>query len=45
MLAGVLTHAILVLVFYVWLDFGFKGIMLATGLMFFVRFLVNFGLV
>ena len=45
MLAGTSTHAILVLILFVWLDCGFKGIMVATGLMFFVRFLVNFSLV
>ena len=45
MLAGTSTHAILVLILFVWLDCGFKGIMVATGLMFFVRFLVNYWMV
>jgi len=44
-LAGTLTHAILILVLFVWLDAGFKGIMVATGFAFFVRFLCNFSLV
>lgn len=44
-IVGTLTHAILIIVLYFWLDAGFKGMMLATGIGFFVRFLVNFSLV
>ena len=35
----------MVLIFYVWLDMGYKGVIMATSFMFFARFLVNFCLV
>ena len=37
-----LSHAIMILIFYSWLDLGYKGVIMATGVMFFFRFLVNF---
>ena len=45
MLASTLVHALLIVVLYVWLGWGFEGIMLATGVMFFVRFCVSYCLV
>ena len=42
---GTICHAIMIGIFYFSLEMGFKGVILATGLMFFVRFLVNFSLV
>lgn len=42
---GTVCHAIMICTFYIWLDMGYKGVMLATGLMFFIRFLCNFALV
>lgn len=41
-LTGTITHSIMILIFYVWLDMGYKGVMLSTGLMFIFRFAVNF---
>ncbi len=35
----------MILIFYVWLDLGYKGVMLATGIMFVFRFLVNYLLI
>ena len=45
MLAGTIAHGLLILILFVWLDAGFHGIMMATGLMFLVRFIVVFSLV
>lgn len=45
MLAGTVSHSLMILIFYVWLDMGYKGVILATGFMFFFRFLVNFSMV
>ena len=45
MLAGTISHGLLVLILFVWLDAGFYGIVLATGLQFLVRFIVVFCLV
>ena len=42
MLAGCGSHAIMILIFYSWLDLGYKGVIMATGVMFFFRFLVNY---
>ena len=39
------SHVIMICIFNLWLDMGYQGVILATGLMFFVRFAVNFGLV
>ena len=44
-ICGTLGHALLVCVTYIWLDMGFQGIIISTGIMFFLRFLVTFSLV
>ncbi len=44
-LSGTVSHAIMILIFYVWLDLGYKGVMLATGFMFVFRFLANYLLI
>ena len=45
MIVGTVSHASMICVFYFWLDMGFEGVILATGLMFMCRFLVNYSLV
>lgn len=45
MIVGTVSHAIMVCIFYLWLDMGFRGIVLATGLMFICRASVNVGMV
>ena len=39
---GTVSHSLMILIFFVWLDLGYKGVMLATGLMFIFRFMANF---
>jgi Na+-driven multidrug efflux pump len=45
MISGTIAHAIMICIFYLWLDMGYRGVILATGLMFFVRACVNISLV
>ena len=45
MIVGTIGHATMVSIFYFGLDMGFQGIVLATGLMFILRFLSNYALV
>ena len=44
-LAGTISHIVMVYIFCAKLHMGYKGVVIATGLMFLVRFLVNFALV
>lgn len=44
-LFGAIFHGIFIGLFYYWFDMGFKGVVLATGIMFFVRFAVVYLLV
>jgi len=45
MLAGTVSHGIMILIFYVWLDMGYQGVIWATGVMFLFRFSGNYFMV
>ena len=45
MLAGTVSHSIMICIFYLWLDLGYKGVILATGFMFLFRFSGNYFMV
>ena len=45
MITGTLVHALMVCILYFWLDWGYEGVLLATGFMFVARAAVNIGLV
>jgi len=45
MIVGTVTHAIMICIFFLWLDMGYQGVILATGLMFAFRASINVGMV
>ena len=44
-ITGTVTHALMICIFCLWIDMGYKGVIWATGLMFFFRFFANYAMV